>query len=503
VVAPAEVFDQVLPLAQAVVEAIELPGGTDRDAPFFQALGEAKAAKPAAGPLDGSLEVSASALETLDAGVDLADFAATATFANPHSAEDHPFDIGFGFRQLGGDEHLRLVVDSDGVWYLKDGLGPVIASGRVEGLRRGAGETNTVEIIVRGDTGGFAVNGAFVADLDLSAWGGSGDVFVGSGFSAEDARARRSTDVSGFTVWPLAPAAEWVSLDETTFADLLEAARHAPPLAGPQAGTLTQVTGTAALAPAGVDVADFAARVRWANPKSAFWDVGVAFRDQPDGRHYRLTFDQTGGWSFGIGLEPKLASGGAPTMVLGSGAVNTLEVLAVGERAAFSINGTFVALLDVSAIGDAGDVWFGSGFSAGNVTAGTEVRFRDLVVWDPVLTPAASEPLPTAPDPGAPATPEVTGPLPPAEAPPTVEPLPTLEPTPTPGRCPPPNRCRRRSRCRRWRRSRGRRCCRRSPRWNRLRPRRGARRPPSRPAAASSWSASSRSTAPGSRAWRP
>ncbi|MBA3414621.1 MAG: hypothetical protein H0U10_05275, partial [Chloroflexia bacterium] len=394
-IAPAAVFPQVLPSAQAVVEAISVPDGAEPESDFFQALREVGAGAPAAGPLDGSLALAAGALETLAAGVDLADFAATATFANPYPAVDHPFDFGFGFRQTGGDDHLRLVVDSDGVWYLKDGLGPVLASGRVEGVRTGAGETNTVEMIARGDGGGFAVNGAFVAELDLSARSSGGDLFAASGFFTEDALDGRTTEVDGFAVWPLVSTDATVPVDETTFAGVLAASREGPPLAEPLAGILTQTEGVAALEPAGVNVADFVAGVRWANPESAYWDVGIAFRDQPDGRHYRLTFDQTGGWAFGIGLEPKLATGGAATMRLEPGAVNTLELLVVGERAAFSMNGSFVAVLDVSAIPESGDVWFGSGFGAGNVTAGTEVRFRDLAVWNPA-PPSAPAPAPDA-----------------------------------------------------------------------------------------------------------
>ncbi|HYO28976.1 MAG TPA: hypothetical protein VER37_00225, partial [Thermomicrobiales bacterium] len=205
-IAPADLFDQVLPPAREVIEAIALPGDGEQepDSVLSAALREAAAGSPVAGPLTGSLSLAPGALETLSAGVDLVDFATRADFTNPYPATDHPFDIGFGFRQEGGDAYLRLVVDSDGVWYLKEGLGPPIASGRLGGLRSGAGETNTVELIARGGAGGFAVNGVFVADLDLSARTGRGDVFAGSGFFAEDARAGFATDVSGFAVWPLA-----------------------------------------------------------------------------------------------------------------------------------------------------------------------------------------------------------------------------------------------------------------------------------------------------------
>jgi hypothetical protein len=116
-IAPADQFDRVLPPAREVIEAIALPGGTDREAALGQALRDAAAGDPAAGPLAGSLALAAGSLETLPAEVNLADFVTRADFANPYPAADHPFDIGFGFRHAGGDAHLRLVVDSDGVWY--------------------------------------------------------------------------------------------------------------------------------------------------------------------------------------------------------------------------------------------------------------------------------------------------------------------------------------------------------------------------------------------------
>lgn len=430
-IGPADVFAQSMPLAQTLIETIELPDGGTANGDVFRALQAATAATPEVGPTDGSLTLATGTLDTLSAGVDLADVAVAATFTNPYAGSDHPFDFGLGFRQGSEDEGLKLVIDSDGVWYLKDGLGPLLASGRVAGLLTEAGAQNTVELIAAGPSGGFAVNGAFMAELDLTARTTAGDVVAGSGFFAEDVRAGATTGVAEFAVWSLAPADEPRVLDESNVGDWLAAAQQAAPLAGPDAGTLTQIDGAASLAEAGLAVTDFAARVRWANPDTAFWDVGVAFRDQPDGRHYRLTFDQNGGWAFGIGLEPKLATGGAATMSLGPGGINTLELVGAGEQAAFSINGAFVALLDVSAIDEPGDVWFGTGFNAANVTPGTDIRYRDLTVWPlPAVLPA------TPATPAEAATPETT---PAAKVPveattaPLPEPpvLPTLAPTAT------------------------------------------------------------------------
>ena len=56
------------------------------------------------------------------------DFIAEATFHNPYSNTVGPWDIGFMFRDMGkqddtGLEQLRLVISSDGIWYLMDYIG--------------------------------------------------------------------------------------------------------------------------------------------------------------------------------------------------------------------------------------------------------------------------------------------------------------------------------------------------------------------------------------------
>ncbi|MCC6314139.1 MAG: hypothetical protein IT337_08985, partial [Thermomicrobiales bacterium] len=223
-------------------------------------------------------------------------------------------------------------------------------------------------------------------------------------------------------------------------------AREATPVAGPLAGTLDPVGDQAALTGAGTALADFAARVRWAVPDGdASWDAGFAFRDQPDGRHYRLMFDSSGGWTFGIGTEPSLAAGQAP-LALADGAVNTVELVVMGDRAGFSVNGEFVSTLDVSALRQPGDVWFGAGFSAADAASGVEMRYRDFTIWDvtglPSVTPVVPSPVATTPVAEPPTAPETIG-IPTASVPTaTATPIATATPvataTPTPPAATPP-----------------------------------------------------------------
>ncbi|HEX5499970.1 MAG TPA: hypothetical protein VFX03_12120, partial [Thermomicrobiales bacterium] len=163
VVAPIDQLPQQVQMARPVIDSIALPASGQLPAPQVFANLKAEAIKQAsvAGPLAGPVPLAAGTLDKILAHVDLTDFYATATFVNPYAASEHSWDIGFGFRHGGDDAQLKLVIDSDGNWYFKDGLGPVIASGTVSGLNTAAGGSNTLELAANGATGYFALNGQF------------------------------------------------------------------------------------------------------------------------------------------------------------------------------------------------------------------------------------------------------------------------------------------------------------------------------------------------------
>jgi hypothetical protein len=101
------------------------------------------------------------------------------------------------------------------------------------------------------------------------------------------------------------------------FAALVGTAVAQPPLAGPAAGDLAPTVGAAAVTPIDVAVADFVARVEFVNPSDAAdqpWDFGIAFREQENGDHYRLTVTSDGTWEFQIGLQAELAGGTVPSL---------------------------------------------------------------------------------------------------------------------------------------------------------------------------------------------
>jgi hypothetical protein len=411
------VFDQELAAAQTVIDTIVLSEEPPLDplAAYGGWLAVAQERPSIAGPLSGELTFGPDSLGVERTGVDAPDFYARAEFTNPDPAREM-WDIGIGFRDSGGEEQFRLVVDAEGSWFLKDGLGPVITGGSVVDFNSSPTGSNTIELVAAGDTGYFAFNERLVSELDLSARAEGGDLFVGAGFFTEDATEEGTIAYSGLEIWSLSglelPAVlePSVAIDATTFPQLVAAATTEPAQAGPTSGDLVQSIGAAAVMPIGVDVEDFVARVEFVNPSDATdrpWDFGIAFREQENGDHYRVTVASDGTWEYQIGLQADLAGGTVPSLSFEAGGRNVLEVVVAGDSAGFSVNGVFVSELNASELHGASDVWVGSGLHQANANDGQITRFEGFTVWP--LETAGMAVLPATPvaqaTPGAPATP--------------------------------------------------------------------------------------------------
>jgi hypothetical protein len=385
-------FEQELASAQELIDTIALAEDLPLDplAAYGGWLAAAAQQPSVAGPLTGELAFGPGTLSVERAGVDAPDFYARAEFANPELKTPAPWDFGLGFRDSGDDAQFRLVVDSEGAWFFKEALGSVIAAGTVADVDTSPTGSNVIEVVAVGDTGYFAFNERLVTELDLSARGEGGDVFVGAGFFTEDATAAGATAFSDFEIWSLsgleAPTATAavVEIGAEALAELSEQAIASAPLAGPLAGELVQAIGSAAIAPAGVEVQDFVAQATFVNPSNAAespWDFGIAFREQESGDHFRVIVASDGTWEYQIGLQTDLAGGAVPSLNFEEGATNTLEVIAAGGSVGFSVNGLFVSELDATDLGGASDVWVGSGFHQANAVEGEVTRFQDFTVW--------------------------------------------------------------------------------------------------------------------------
>jgi hypothetical protein len=411
------VFDEELAAAQLVIDTIVLSEKPPLDplAAYGGWLAAAQERPSIAGPLSGELTFGPDTLDVERAGVDAPDFYARAEFVNPEPAQEM-WDIGIGFRDSGGEEQFRLVVDAEGSWFLKDGLGAVITGGSLVDFNTSPTGSNTIELVAAGDTGYFAFNDRLVSELDLSARAEGGDLFVGAGFFTEDATEEGTIAFNGFEVWSLSglepPAVlePSIAVDANTFPQFIAAATAEPALAGPTSGDLVQTVGAATVMPIGADVEDFVARVEFINPSDATnrpWDFGIAFREQENGDHYRVTVASYGSWEYQIGLQADLAGGTVPSLSFEEGGRNVLEVVVAGDSVGFSVNGVFVSELNASELHGASDVWVGSGFHQANTNDGEVTRFEGFTVW-PLETAGISVP-PATPvagaTPVAPATP--------------------------------------------------------------------------------------------------
>jgi hypothetical protein len=155
-----EVWEAPTPAALA---ASPPPASTLDDATRFA---DALAARDAmrefgSGPFTDTLVQQQASPTSRIAEIDFEDLSATAAFTNPAESSGVPWDYGFAFHPI--DNAVQVVyVDSDGFWYFNG-----TRAGWLTTFDSAPEATNTLDLIVEGDTALFGVNGEFVASLDL------------------------------------------------------------------------------------------------------------------------------------------------------------------------------------------------------------------------------------------------------------------------------------------------------------------------------------------------
>ena len=320
------------------------------------------------GPVDGSIEHKGDGLiHGRRAGVSVSDFSAVATFDNPYARSVGGWDYGFMFRHPTYNTFQIIVVTDDGRWfhYLREGSpgsGWLVDSGTLD-LRTGVSDSNELRIVTIGDSGWFLVNGELVTRLDLSDGPASGDVIAITGYFNDNNVAGYSTHFRGFAV-----REPWLVGDESAELhhednERIEVARI------------------------GADVSDFVAAATFTNPYSSrtgTWDYGLAFRDAdaPDMFH-AVTVQSNGRWQYFVregSNTPTYQESGSARLNLGQGMQNQLHVIAVGGTALLHINGSFIKAVDIGRGSGSGDIWFGTGFYAGNEVPGHSTGY-DYRVW--------------------------------------------------------------------------------------------------------------------------
>ena len=122
------------------------------------------------------------------------------------------------------------------------------------------------------------------------------------------------------------------------------------------------------------------------------FDFGLFFRDSGSDYYGLAISSDAGGngpaWGLILaktGSDPKSADSGdiaAKDFPTAAGSTYDVVVAAMGGDAAFSVNGTAVAQLDVSAITDGGDISLASGFFSSSSVAGDKVAFSNVTLYD-------------------------------------------------------------------------------------------------------------------------
>lgn len=164
-----------------------------------------------------------------------------------------------------------------------------------------------------------------------------------------------------------------------------------PALFGPVSGQTDLDTGQ--------QVADFAISTSFTVPDQGAWSAGYAFR-QTSEHSAIIQISSDGVWMLTAGTEQVRAAGVVDQLDTNPGAVNTIELIAVGDTGYLTIDDAFVAQLDLSLWPDTGALTV-IGAVADN---GGPLAIADVTVW-PMGATEPAEIIPTEVASAIPATP--------------------------------------------------------------------------------------------------
>lgn len=159
---------------------------------------------------------------------------------------------------------------------------------------------------------------------------------------------------------------------------------------GPFSGQLfEQDRGTVATKKADQNLRNAVFKAQFTNPvanNGIKWDYGFFFR-QTKTKEYALIVGADGHWEFDLidtsagGTPNNIDSGTLANLNYGPNAVNTLAVFVKDKTATFWLNDKQIALLDVSANQEKGDVEIGAFFFKGDGVLGSNVVYQDFTVY--------------------------------------------------------------------------------------------------------------------------
>lgn len=308
-------------------------------------------------------------IETYYIDANSRDFVMQATFGVPFTALDGIWDVGFIFRQVEGDDAMRLVMRSSGYWSLNNRVGTsdnFVVEGDVSNLLNlRANQTNTLTLVAQGDRGYFLLNNNFISVLDLTGNQNEGDVALGTGFYTEDEIEGAITTYSDLYIWSQIP-------------DF-----------GPVDGELEHVDdGFIESYNADVLLTNFIADAVFTNPYAVTeeinWDAGFSFRHLENGDQYWVVADSTLYWALIDRVDEEdvfLIEGDTDLLNLDAGGENRLTLIAWNDIGYFLINDQLVDSLDLSGRVAAGDLAVITAFFIENELPGSITNFTGFTVW--------------------------------------------------------------------------------------------------------------------------
>ena len=325
------------------------------------------------GPINGTIlhDPSLDTIKQYDTGLIVDDLRASVSFQNPYGPKTGTWDYGFMFRHSNSDTFHVVAVRNDGQWlhWLRiGGEEQHISSGESEFIRTGQGENNEIELIAVSGRGWLTINGSVVGHLDLSGLTGQGDLFVITGIYPGSEATGASTSFRDLTINDIEP----VFIGEP--------------------GNLIKKDGFIAGNSSGVQVRNGYFRATFTNPslgqtgETQNSSYGLIFRNVEPGTFFALITTTDGRWALvrrnsGKTTDFHIEDGAANALYGSPGRSNTIEIVALETFGQFFVNGQIVANLNLSTIGDLGDVVVFAGYYRDHQQTGTITAYRDFTVW--------------------------------------------------------------------------------------------------------------------------
>lgn len=326
------------------------------------------------GPESGSIEHDPEDgfIDTYRASVSVSDAIIEARFFNPYSKQTGKWSSGFIFRRADANVVHIVVVNSNGAWYHYLRTGDVdtqqdLAAEFSNHINTDRNGSNHIRIIANGPDGWLFINGAFIANLDLSGLTSTGSVSAVGSYFQSDGLAGRSTRFEDFTI------------------------RSLRKVYGPREGEITHDPddGSIDAFNSRVSLTDGIIEARFINPYGSSlgeWSSGFLFRHPRTNEFHAIVINQTGSWFHDLRLgnadnTQDLASRYSSSISTTSSGNNLIRFIALGNEGWLFINGQYMEKLDLSGLNRTGRVSAVAGYYTGDGIVGYSTRFEDFTIW--------------------------------------------------------------------------------------------------------------------------